>query len=103
MALELPDAVELDHHGIPSLRVNGKIFATVPDERHIRVMLDEGGVLAAVAENPTICQKFWWGSRLACVVVDLNRAETELLRELLADAWRRKAPRQLLREHDCSP
>ena len=28
LALALPDAVEEDHHGRPSFRVGGKIFAT---------------------------------------------------------------------------
>jgi hypothetical protein len=29
LALSLPEAVELDHHGRPSFRVGGKIFATL--------------------------------------------------------------------------
>jgi hypothetical protein len=41
LALSLPEACEQDHHGIPSFRVRGKIFATVPDGEHVRVMADE--------------------------------------------------------------
>ena len=29
IALALPDAIEQDHHGRPSFRVRGKIFATL--------------------------------------------------------------------------
>ena len=48
LALALPEAVEQDHHGRPSFRVGGKIFATLWDEEHMNVMLDEGGILTAV-------------------------------------------------------
>jgi len=36
LALSLPEATEQDHHGMPSFRVRGKIYATVPDDEHIR-------------------------------------------------------------------
>ncbi len=96
LALALPEAVEQDHHGMPSFRVAGKIFATLPDDRHVRVMAAEGDILAAVAEDPAACSEFWWGSRLACVVVRLAVADPRLVEELLADAWARRAPRRLL-------
>jgi hypothetical protein len=95
LALSLPEACEQDHHGIPSFRVRDKIFATVPGSEHVRVMVDEGEIRAAVAENPEACEEFWWGSKLACVVVDLRVVQRELLAELLAEGWRRKAPRRL--------
>jgi hypothetical protein len=91
VALALPRVTEEDHHGIISFRVGGKIFATVPDADHIRVMVDETEIRAAVAENPDVCQEFYWGKRLACVVVTLRRAPASLLRELLTEAWLRKA------------
>jgi hypothetical protein len=100
LALALPGTSVQDHHGIPSLRVQGKIFATVPDEQHLRVMAQEGEILAAVAEDASACSEFWWGSRLAAVLVDLRLVDRRLLEELLGEAWRRKAPRRLVREHD---
>jgi hypothetical protein len=36
--------------GIPSWRTAKGIFATLPDAEHLHVMLDEGGIRAAVAE-----------------------------------------------------
>jgi hypothetical protein len=48
LALSLPEAVEQDHHGAPSFRVGGKIFATLWSEQRLNVMLDEGGILTAV-------------------------------------------------------
>jgi hypothetical protein len=99
IALSLPDAEERDHHGMPSFRVRGKIFATVPDEDHLRVMAGEAEIHAAVAEDPVSCREFFWGRQLACVVVDTRSADPDLVRSLLLEAWARKAPPALVREH----
>jgi hypothetical protein len=92
LALAWPLAAEVPQHDIWPWRVRGKIFATVPDDDHIRVMLDEEGIRAAVAEYPHCCAEVHWGGRLACVVVDLKAVPRQLVRELLTDAWLRKAP-----------
>jgi hypothetical protein len=98
LALALPEAVEQDHHGRPSFRVGGKIFATQWDEHHLNVMVDEGGVRTAIHRAPEACEEVWWGKRLAAVRVDLRASGAEHLAELLADAWETKAPRRLLRD-----
>ena len=96
LALSWPEVYEQDHHGIVSFRVRGKIFATVPDERHLRVMAGEAEIRAAVAEHPGFCEPFYWGSRLACVVVSLEATTDEnLVSDLLAEAWLAKAPKAL--------
>jgi hypothetical protein len=91
LALALPGAVEADHHGFPSYRVAGRIFATAPDAEHLHVMVDEPAVREAVAVSPAACEEKWWGRRLACVRVTLAHAEPELVAELLSDAHRRKS------------
>jgi hypothetical protein len=96
LALGLPEAVEQDHHGRPSFRVAGKIFATQWDADHMNVMVDEDGVRTAVHGHPESCEEVWWGKRLAAVRVDLRRADPEVLSDLLADAWEQKAPKRLL-------
>jgi hypothetical protein len=98
IALSLPDATEEDHHGMASFRVHGRIFATVPDHQHLRVMVDESEIHAAVSENPAVFSEFYWGKRLACLVVDLSGAPPRQVRELLHAAWRRKAPATLARQ-----
>jgi hypothetical protein len=98
LALALPHAVEQDHHGRPSFRVAGKIFATLWDERHMNVMLDEPGILTAIQADPESCAEVWWGRRLAAIRVDLDRTEVGSLVDLLADAWEGKAPKRLLKE-----
>jgi hypothetical protein len=90
LALALPDSVEQDHHGRASFRIKGKIFATLWDERHMNVMVDEPGILTAVQSMPQVCQEVWWGKRRAAVRVDLERANEPLLAELLSDAWEGK-------------
>jgi hypothetical protein len=99
IALALPEASEQDHHGRPSFRVGGRIFATLWDEDHTNVMLDEDGIRTAVQGHPDVCVEHYWGARLAAVQVDLRRADAGLVSELYADAWEGKAPRRLLREH----
>ncbi len=94
--MSLPEATEQDHHGMNSLR--GRIFATVPDDHHVRVMVDDSAILAAVEEYPGVCQAFYWGKRLACVVVAIDAADPNLVRELVTDAWLGKVPRSLARD-----
>jgi hypothetical protein len=96
LALALPEVVERDHHGRPSFRIAGKIFATVWDAGHVNVMVDEAGVKTAVQDTPEACDEVWWGRRLAAVRVALDRTDEARLRELLTDAWEQKAPRRLL-------
>jgi hypothetical protein len=94
LALALPDAAEQDHHGRASFRIAGKIFATLWDESHMNLMLDEPGIHTAVQDSPEACSEFRWGARLRAVHVDLERIDPSRLAELLADAWERNAPRR---------
>ena len=90
LALALPETVEQDHHGRPSFRVDGRIFATLWDETHMNVMLDEPGIRTVTQASPAACAEFWWGKRLRAVQVNLAIADLALARELLTDAWEHK-------------
>jgi hypothetical protein len=96
VALSLPEVVEQDHHGRPSFRVGGKIFATLWSNERMNVMLDEGGILTAIDSAPAACEQVWWGKRLAAVGVTLSHVDRQFLAELLTEAWELKAPRRLL-------
>jgi hypothetical protein len=87
IALAQPEAVEQDHHGRPSFRVAGRIFATLWDEGHLNVMLDEDGIRTAVQARPEVCAEVYWGRRLAAVRVALAGADADLVRDLVTDAW----------------
>ena len=93
LALALPEAIEQDHHGRPSFRVDKHIFATLWDPEHMNVMLDEAGILTAAQAHADFCREVWWGKRLAAVRVDLPSADRAFLAGLLADAWEHKASR----------
>jgi hypothetical protein len=103
LALSLPETVERDHHGRPSFRVARKIFATLWDQDHMNVMLDEGGVRTAVQDHPDVCSEVMWGKRLAAVRVTLPDADAGLLAALLADAWEGKVPAELTGDSPSSP
>lgn len=99
LALSFPEASEDDHHGMPSFRVRGKIFATVPDDQHVRVML-EADFARAVASGELAFEELWWGKQLAGVTVTLAKADADRLVQLLEQAWRRRAPRTLVKAYD---
>lgn len=46
LALSHPKAYEADHHGFASFRVTAKVFATLPDDEHLHVMVDEEEIRA---------------------------------------------------------
>ena len=87
-ALAFPGATERDHHGFPSFRTARRIFATMPDDEQLRVMLGEEDIRAAVAEWPDWCEELWWGKKLSAVRVRLPDCDADVVAELLEDAWR---------------
>ncbi len=101
LALALPDTTEAPHHEMTSFRVSGKLFATMPPEEdrvHVFVAPDE--VAASCAEYPGVVEELWWGKKLSGCRVHLAGATTPLVRELLTEAWRRKAPKKVQAEFD---
>ena len=88
VALGFDGTDERDHHGFPSFRTPRRIFATLPDDEHLRVMLSEEDIRAAVAEWPHWCAEQWWGKRLAALRISLPDCDPDVVAELLEDAWR---------------
>jgi len=103
LALALPEASEQPHFEMSSFRVRGKIFATAPpDGNHLHVFVDEGEISACVAEDPAAFQPLRWGQRVRGLRVELAACPAGRLAELLAEAWRRKAPKRLAADFDRS-
>lgn len=86
-ALALEGVEERDHHGFPSFRAR-TIFATLPDQETLRVMLPEGQIREAVTEFPDWTAESWWGKRLAALGVSLADADAAVVAEWLQDAHR---------------
>lgn len=84
-----------------SFRVRGRIFATVtPDQTRLHVFVDETDIDAYVAEDPGAFEALLWGQKVRGIRVLLAATPDDRLRELLTEAWRRKAPRRLIAEHE---
>jgi hypothetical protein len=96
IALSLAETVEAGHHGRPSFRVKGRIFATLWTPKQLNLTLDEPEILAAT-QSSNVCEVLLWGGAVKGVKVDLERADEALVRPLLEEAWARAAPRAVRR------
>lgn len=98
IALALPDTAEKVAWSMPTFRVAGKMFATLPeDETSIAVRCPKEERDELVLAEP---EKFWIAdheAQFAWVRVRLAALEDEgELRDILADSWRQAAPPRLL-------
>ncbi|AZP21667.1 MmcQ/YjbR family DNA-binding protein [Streptomyces aquilus] len=98
IALSLPDTTEKIAWSMPTFRVAGKMFATLPEEETslaVRCPKEERDEL--VLAEP---EKFWIAdheAQFAWVRARLAALEDEdELRDILADSWRQAAPPRLL-------
>jgi hypothetical protein len=97
LALALPEAVEADHHGIPSFRVAGKIFCTIQaGSPRIMVKLDIEDQANLAAGHPGVVEPVpgYWG-RKGSTFVAYDRAAPDLIETLLRMAWTNVAPKRL--------
>ena len=94
IALALPEAVEADHHGMPSFRVAGKIFCTLHrDQPRAMVKLDAEDQANLAAGHPGLVEPVpgYWG-RKGSTFICYERADEALVRM----AWSNLAPARLL-------
>ncbi|MFH9011450.1 MmcQ/YjbR family DNA-binding protein [Streptomyces sp. NPDC017943] len=101
IALSLPDTTEKAAWNMPTFRVAGKMFATLPEEETsiaVRCPKEERDELVLAEPD-----KFWIAdheSSFAWVRARLDALEgEEELRDILADSWRQAAPTRLLEAH----
>jgi hypothetical protein len=98
LALALPEAVEAPHFAFTSFRVQGKIFATAPpDGEHLHVFVSEQQREVALRLHPEFIDKLLWGGKVRGVRVLLPEASSRVVKDLLIQAWARKAPKNLLK------
>jgi len=97
LALALPEVSEEDHWGKPSFRVKGKILATlwVAERRAVlKLGLDEQE--AWCQAEPEVFRPTAWAHQ-GWTSVELDRVDSGLLEKLLQGAWKRVAPKRLVR------
>src|SRR5580704_9256320 len=95
LALALPEAVEADHHGMPSFRVAGKIFCTLHQDRpRMMVKLDPEDQRNLAEAHPGAVEAVpgYWG-RKGSTFVAYERADAALVATLLAMAHAGVAPK----------
>ncbi|MEU0395739.1 MmcQ/YjbR family DNA-binding protein [Streptomyces sp. NPDC006208] len=101
IALSFPETVEKEAWNMPTFRVAGKMYVTIPDDQTsfaVRCPKHERSEL--IAAEP---QKFWvppHEASSAWVRVRLIALEDLVeLRDILVDSWRQAAPDRLTDEH----
>jgi len=95
MAVALPDAVEQDHHGFPSVRLKGKIFCTLRREPHrLMVKLDTEDQHNLCEAHPGVIEPVpgYWG-RKGSTFVRYDQIDAPLASALLRLAWATAAPK----------
>jgi hypothetical protein len=101
IALSMPQATESAHMDHPDFRVGGKIFATLgyPDKSHGMVILPPEEQERFVRNHSTIFRlaKGAWG-KSGSTSVRLEAVDEATLRAALEIAWRKRAPKSLLKE-----
>ncbi|MEU5703652.1 MmcQ/YjbR family DNA-binding protein [Streptomyces aurantiacus] len=101
ICLSFPDTVEKIAWSMPTFRVAGKMFATLPEEEtSIAVRCPKTERDELVVAEP---EKFWIADHeagFAWVRVRLAALEdTAELSDILADSWRQAAPTRLLESY----
>ncbi|AOT57524.1 hypothetical protein A4G23_00313 [Streptomyces rubrolavendulae] len=101
IALSFPETVEKEAWSIPTFRVAGKMYVTIPDDQTSFAVrcprLEREELIAAEPE------KFWvppHEASSAWVRVRLAALEgLDELRDILVDSWRQAAPDRLAEDH----
>jgi hypothetical protein len=100
IALELPGVEVGSAYGTPALRVRGSFMGRVREDGEtlaIRCDLDERPFLVEANEGVLFVTPHY--EAWPMVLGDLPRADEQLVRELVEDAWVEKAPKRLAREY----
>lgn len=101
LALSLPDAEERETWGHPTFRVREKIFASLaPDGSTAGVKASREDQALLIASDPDTFAVADYVGRYGWVSVRLDTVDPEVMRGLVVDAWRRTAPKTLVRKYD---
>ena len=100
LALRMPEAVEGSHFGNADFRVGGRIFATLAleSEGYGVLLLTPEQQAGMVEDAPGVFSPVpgGWG-RQGATRVRLAKVAPDILEAALRLAWRRRAPKRLLR------
>ncbi|MBV9774229.1 MAG: MmcQ/YjbR family DNA-binding protein [Gemmatimonadetes bacterium] len=101
LALSLPGAEERETWGEATFRVKDKIFVTVgPEGKAAGVKASKEDQALLISSDPDTFSMSEYVGRFGWVTVQLASVEAEVMRGLVVDAWRRTAPKKLVKEYD---
>jgi hypothetical protein len=101
--LALPGGREVmvESWGHPTLRVGDRMFATgAADSPTITVKASTEDQAELIASAPETYSVAAYLGRYGWVRVELANADPDVLRQVVVDAWRRTAPKRLVRAYD---
>jgi hypothetical protein len=97
--MSLPEVIERETWGKPAFRVRNKLFATLArDGSSATLKSSTEEQQAVIAANPGTHTVAAYVGRHGWISALLERADTNLIEELVIDAWRRAAPKGLVVE-----
>jgi hypothetical protein len=104
IALSFPETTEKPLYGTPGFRVKDKAFARLREEGDVLVVwcADEGEKEGYIATQPDIFFTLPHYDGYPAVLVRLSAIDVEELGDVLADAWRVRAPQRLVAEFDAA-
>jgi hypothetical protein len=100
-ALSLPQAEERETWGTATFRVHAKIYTMFSEEeRHawVKSTFDEQRALVAMFPDTFFVPPYVGPSGWVGVVI--SKVDPQEMRELVAEAWRTTAPRELVQAYD---
>ncbi|HEX6686372.1 MAG TPA: MmcQ/YjbR family DNA-binding protein [Candidatus Limnocylindrales bacterium] len=101
LALPGGEEVFVEEWGHPTLRVNGKMFASgMTGSKTMTVKASKEEQEALLAEAPDVYGMAAYVGRFGWVEVNLSKVDRDELRELVTEAWRRTAPKKLVKQYD---
>jgi len=101
LALALPGVEEGSAYGTPALRVRGKFMVRLREDNEslaVKCGFDERDFRLRADPGTFFVTDHYKG--YPAVLVRLDRVSPEVLREVLEEAWRRGAPKRLVKEYD---
>jgi hypothetical protein len=99
LVAELPETTESAHHGHPDFRVRKRIFATLwPDQGRSVVRITAVEARALASSRPEVFRVVSDREPLAWLSVQLAAIAREEFQDLLEEAWKLRAPPDLVRD-----
>jgi hypothetical protein len=89
IAMSLPNTVEQDHFGIPSFRVNNRIFSTLwihDNKMMVKLPLIEQSAFSSIGKDAVYPVPNKYGG-MGCTLFELSKVSPELLTDALNVAY----------------